>query len=110
MLPILPRPGSQEELQRTLAHRRLDAEGSREELEARLSAFLSAPAQHPHAHCSLAGDVWVMGGRLFGGMAPLRRHIQLLFELLQVRPGVARNAMLLLMSSRPWIRAGSSRV
>ncbi|KAL4447264.1 hypothetical protein ABPG77_007297 [Micractinium sp. CCAP 211/92] len=79
-----------EELQRTLAQRRLEAEGSRAELEARLAAFLAAPAQHPQADCSPACDVRVVGGRLFGGIPPLRRHIQLLFELLQgdeVAPG-----------------------
>ena len=85
--PSLPLLGLQEELQRTLAQRRLDAEGSRAELEARLAAFLAAPAQHPQADCSPAGDVRLVGGRLFGGVAPLRRHIQLLFELLQARPG-----------------------
>ncbi len=79
---------SQEELQGTLAQRRLEAEGSRAELEARLAAFLAAPTQHPQADCSPTHDVRVVGGRLFGGVPPLRRHIQLLFELLQVRSGM----------------------
>ncbi|KAL4443635.1 hypothetical protein ABPG75_011372 [Micractinium tetrahymenae] len=72
-----------EELRRTLAQRHLNTEGSREELEARLAAFLAAAAQHPQADCSPAGEVRLVGGRLFGGITPLRRHIQLLFELLQ---------------------------
>lgn len=78
-----------EELQQTLALRRLSEAGGRQKQERRLAAFLADPSAFPSAACRPTVTAAVLAGRLFAGQLQLRSHIQLLLQLLRSEPEVA---------------------